>query len=287
MLLVSVIKKYLDYVEVSLSNGTYRFDLSHSNCLIDSFQLISLRKVKELSRQKIYDLYYLWKNRGVCESTINKRISLLKRILNYSGIFIKGVSDFPTIKFKHKSFKVIPKDDLIKLIHYFNNQEDFPVGLTRKLIFYLLFYTGCRVNELIHIEILNIDLNSCSILLEHTKNGKPRIVFYDQFLDIILKNYIDIEPQRKYLFKDYRLQNDFNINIVESVLRYACKKLMIRRVSPHMFRHTFATIMIENGCSLVALQYILGHSNPMQTEKYMHLGRTYLKKNFDDHKPKI
>lgn len=280
-------KNYIEYVRVTLSNGTYRFDVSHSKSVLESFAYLKIKKTNELKRLVLHDLYDLYEKRGVCNSTINKRISLLKRTLNYSGIFIKGVSDFPTIKYKEKSFKVVPKDDLIKLIQYFNQQPDDAPGLTRKLIFYLLFYTGCRVNELIHIEINNIDLYSCTIMLNYTKTGKPRIVFYDQNIDVVLKKYIEVEPTRKYLFNDYRLGNEFTIYHVESILRYACKKIKINRVSPHMFRHTFATMMIENGCPLVALQFILGHSKPQQTERYMHLGKTYLKGNFDAYKPKI
>jgi site-specific recombinase XerD len=54
-----------------------------------------------------------------------------------------------------------------------------------------------------------------------------------------------------------------------------------------MLRHSFATMMVDNGCPLIALQYILGQSNPRQTEQYVHLGSTYLKKNFDEYGPKI
>lgn len=287
MLIPFVINNYLIHVKVTLSDGTYRFDVSHSNSLIDSFQYLSVTKINQITRQKIYDLCNYWKDRDVSDSTINKRISLLKRTLKHSNITLKGVSDFPTIKFKEKCFKTIPKDDLMKLIQYFNHQKNDPPGLTRKLIFYLLYYTGCRVNELVHIEISNIDLGLCSIMLDHTKTGKPRVVFFDQIINDILKLYIELDPKRKYLFKNYHSSSNFSIYHVESVLRYACKKIKINRVSPHMFRHTFATMMIENGCSLVGLQFILGHSNPKQTERYMHLGNSYLKSEFDLHKPKL
>lgn len=287
MLIESVLKLYLEYIRVTLSDGTYRFCLSHSNSLVVALNCLRISKIKELSRLKLQNLYDYWHNKNVSNSTINKRFGLLKRALNYSGYFIKGVSDFPTIKYKEKRFKIIPQDHIIKLIQYFNNLDDSVHGLTRKLIFYLLYYTGCRVSELIHIEIKNIDLVSCSIVLDYTKTGKPRVVFYDQFIDLILKKYIDLDSTRKYLFSDFRLGHDFTIHHVSAILRYACKKLNINRVTPHMFRHTFATMMIENGCPLVALQYILGHSRPQMTERYMHLGSSYLKKNYDSFKPKL
>lgn len=281
------INRYLEFVRISKSNGTYRFDRSHAACLLDSFRILKLKRVGDLNRQSMYDLSDLWKKRGVCESTINKRFGLLKRCINHVGMFRKGVSDFPPIAFKEKAFKTVPRADLVLMMQYFIDQPRTGPGLTRFLVFFLLFYTGVRVNELIHFEIMNIDLDACMISLDCTKTGVPRYVFYDQFIDQEMKQYIDLDPERRYLFKDFRFGKEFTIHHVQAILRWACKILQLRRCSPHMFRHTFATLMVENGCPLVALQNLMGHSRPEQTEKYMHFGISYLKRNFDMYKPKF
>jgi len=285
MLISNVFNDYLDFIKVSKSDGTYRFDLSHGCTLLSDMGFLGLKKVKDLSRDSLYQLSEVWKNRGVCSSTINKRFSLLKRSLNYSGFFVQGVSDFPSIKFKTKGFRVVPHDDLLKLMSYFWLVNHDAQGLTRLLVFFLLFYTGCRSNELVHIRIELIDLVTCSISLDFTKTGSPRVVFFDQGLVPFIQEYILMDPERDLLFKDFRYSKPFSTSKVSAILRYACKVLNIPRIHPHMLRHTFASMMVNNGCPLIALQYILGHSNPRQTEQYIHLGSNYLRKNFDDHFP--
>jgi integrase len=270
-----------------MSSGTYSFNLSHTNTIIADFDEMGLKRTNEITREKMFELFDVWKGRDVSESTIDKRFGLIKRVLRHSGIVRKGVSDFPPIRFKRKGIKTVPREDIILLISYFSKMPLTPKGITRYLTFFLLFYTGVRVNELIHIEINNINFQNGSILLDMTKTGKSRTVFYDLSINDRLHEYINMDPKRKYLFWNYRTQKPFTVQNVEAILRYACKKLEIRRESPHKFRHTFATMMIENGCPLVGLQLILGHSRPEQTEQYLHLGDGYLKRHFDQYKPKI
>lgn len=279
--------EYLDFIKATKSDGTYRFDVSHARTIINALDDLGKKRVKDINREVLYSLSNLWKARGVCGSTINKRFSLLKRCLNHSGIFQKGVSDFPGIKFKTKGFRIVPREDLTKLISYFLKMDHDGPGLTRILVFFLFFYTGCRSNELIHIKINRIDLVTCSISLDFTKTGSPRVVFFDRSLVPIVEEYISIDPERVNLFWDYRMNKPFTTGKASAILRYACRVLKIPRIHPHMLRHSFATMMVDNGCPLIALQYILGHSNPRQTEQYVHLGSTYLKKNFDEYGPKI
>jgi integrase/recombinase XerC/integrase/recombinase XerD len=279
--------EYLEFIKATKSDGTYRFDLSHGQTILSSLDTLGKRKIRDLNRETLYTLSEIWKARGVCGSTINKRFCLMKRALAYSGVTVKGVSDFPGIKFKTKRFHTVPREDLVKLINHFLIKDHTAPELTRTIVFFLYFYTGCRSNELVHIRIDRIDLETCSISLDFTKTGVPRVVFFDQMLSPYIREYISIRPERDLLFWDFRMNRPFSTGKASSILRYACQKLKIPRVHPHMLRHTFASMMVDNGCPLIALQYILGHANPRQTEQYIHLGSTYLKKSFDDFGPKI
>jgi len=279
--------EYLHYIEVTMSEGTHRFNSNHIRTIITDLHQIGVKRTNDVSRKTLYELYDLWKSRGVTESTIEKRFGIIKRTLRYSGINRHGVVDFPPIRFKRKGIKTVPREDLIKLIRYFHEKPKTPKGTTRYLIFFMLFYTGVRVNELVHIEINNIDFENGSIVLDMTKTGKSRTVFYDLSLNERLLEYVKMEPRRKYLFWNYSTNKPYSAQNTEALLRYACKMLGIRRESPHKFRHTFATMMIDNGCPLVGLQLLLGHSRPEQTEQYLHLGNSYLKRHFDEFKPKL
>jgi site-specific recombinase XerD len=287
MLINECFSEYLNHINVTMSDGTYRFNSSHIITIVTDLQHLNIKRVNDITKKTLYDLHDVWKSRNVTESTIDKRFGIIKRTLRYVGINRRGVTDFPPIRFKRKGIKIVPHEDLLKLIHYFHDQQETPKGITRYLIFFMLFYTGVRVNELVHIEINNIDMETGSIILDMTKTGKSRMVFYDMSMNERLSQYISLDPKRKYLFWNYRTNRPYSVQNTEALLRYACKKLRIRRESPHKFRHTFATMMIDNGCPLIGLQLLLGHSRPEQTEQYLHLGNSFLKKHFDQFKPKI
>lgn len=278
--------RYLDYIRISKSLGTYRFTAAHGVLILREFGIHCISSIRSLNDSSIKKVYRSWE-KSLSRSTIEKRLGIIKRVLKYSNLVIKGVTDFPVVKFKQKGFEVVPRCDLVKLMAYFNEMNLTPNDLTRYLVFMILFYTGVRSGELCAIKIANIDLYSCSVMLDHTKNGRPRVVFFDRAILDRLQLYIAVDPHRKFLFKDFRYNHEFCPDMVMAILRYATKKLKIGPIHPHMLRHTFATMLVENGCPLVPLQYVLGHSDPKTTEIYMHMSTGYLKKNYDMYSPKL
>jgi integrase len=279
---------YQENVKITRSFGTFHFTESHLRRILGDLRELRIKNVHDLNRSAVVSLFEIWDKRGVSPHTKQKRISLIKRALNYSGIYRKGVSDFPRILYKKKSFRIVPRDVLTSLMGYFGPMGESmdPHDLTRYLVFMLLFYTGARANELCHIKVRNINFYYNSIDLDFTKTGKPRVVFFDETLLDPLKRYIAME-ERKYLFRDFRFGKDFDSDHISSILRFACKKMKVERISPHMMRHTFATMMVENGCPLISLQYMMGHDDPETTEIYLHMSTGYYRKEFERYMPKM
>lgn len=287
MLFSSLFSEYEESIKISKSQGTFSFVSTTCLLILKEFQILGIKKVFHLNSSSMKDFFNAMRSKGLSNSTIGKRISLLKRILNFRGFFIKGVSDFPVVSFKQKSFNPVPRDSLLKLMNYFRGMDESAWGLTRFLIFMILFYTGVRSNELVHIKVRNIDFYYCCIFLDFTKSGESRVVFFDQCLVDPLKKYIQFDPDREFLFKDFRFGKEFDTGNVSAVLRWACKKLKIPRVHPHQIRHSFATMLVENGCPLASLQYLMGHKDPVTTEIYLHLSVGFYKSEFQKFFPKI
>ena len=154
----------------------------------------------------------------------------------------------------------------------------------------MLLCTGCRVNELINIKLNDIDINLREIKVLG-KGNKERIVYLGSYAIDSLNNYLNI---RKNILKDKQDNNYLFLNhlgnklttrgireIIDNILKKASINL---KITPHTFRHSFATMMLKEGCDLKSVQELLGHVSLSTTSIYTHitneeLKRVYLKTN--------
>lgn len=156
-----------------------------------------------------------------------------------------------------------------------------PLGLRNALILELLYSSGVRVSELVNIKLRDIDFNNNRILI-FGKGSKERYVLYGSVCSKLLEEYL--YKSRSVLTKDseYLLVNKFGNKItdrairmiIEDVIKQSCLKL---KVSPHTFRHTFATHLLNEGADLKIVQELLGHENIATTGIYTHVSNEHLK----------
>lgn len=143
----------------------------------------------------------------------------------------------------------------------------------------LLFSTGIRISELCNIHTNDISFKDRSLKI-FGKGSKERILYLgsDQVIDF-LKKYIDSNavtaPENNYIFL-----NKFNTQLSEQTVRILLKNIenelkLSVHITPHMFRHTFATTLLEKEVDIRYIQNILGHSSISTTQIYTHV--TYLK----------
>lgn len=129
--------------------------------------------------------------------------------------------------------------------------------------------TGCRVNELIHIEKKNIDFQNQRILLTTTKTSSERYVY---FFDTTAKELLKLnklKPGNKYLL--HNLDKDRQINYFD--ITYIMKKykriLKLDNLHAHMFRHSLASLLLMNKADIKSVQILMGHSDLKTTERYL------------------
>lgn len=167
-----------------------------------------------------------------------------------------------------------------------------PEGQRNRAILETLYSCGIRVSELTNLCISNIYREEKYILVKG-KGDKQRIVpiadsalheielyMYHRNLQFIRKGYED------FLFIN-RLGTSLSRVMIFNIIRRYCEEAGIRKqVSPHTFRHSFATHLLEGGANLRAIQLMLGHEKITTTEIYTHLDRQFLREEILLHHPR-
>ena len=155
-----------------------------------------------------------------------------------------------------------------------------------------LYSCGLRVSELCNLKISDLYLNEGFIKVEG-KGNKQRLVPISPRAVSELKNYFLDREQGliKPGYEDFVFISRFGKNISRIMVFHIIKELaaaigLKKSISPHTFRHSFATHLLEGGANLRAIQCMLGHESIGTTEIYMHIDRTLLRQEIIEHHPR-
>ncbi len=157
-------------------------------------------------------------------------------------------------------------------------------GKRNKAILEILYGCGLRVSELTHLKISNLFFHSGFIKVTG-KGDKERLVPIGSVAQMEINHYLsDIRSgipikkgQEDFLFLNRRGSALTRVMIFTIVKHLAMKAGIKKSISPHTFRHSFATHLVEGGADLRAVQEMLGHESITTTEIYTHLDRDYLR----------
>lgn len=147
------------------------------------------------------------------------------------------------------------------------------------LIIKTLFFTGCRVNELVNIKVEHINFNENEIYIAEGKGDKQRYVPIFPFLKQELHTHLG-DRRQGYLFES-RLDNKFSTRRIQQIVRQVSKEAGIsRNVYPHLFRKSIATFLLNKGMPIDQVQKFLGHSKIETTQIYAQTSIQSLKDNY-------
>ena len=283
--------KFLDYIskEKRYSVHTltsYKTDLNQFFLFLNTeFSVSDLRKVTfKMIRNWISHLL----ESGLKSVSVNRKISSIKSYFKF--IEMSGFSDCnPTLKITSpKTSKRLPvfieKNNIDNLLdnNFFNN--DFE-GRRDKLIIELFYFTGIRLSELLNINVSDINFNNSSVKVLGKRN-KERLIPLTFELSQNLKNYISQNNLSKFLFTDLNRKKLYSKKVYRIVNYYISKVSSLKKRSPHILRHSFATHMLNNGADINAIKELLGHSNLSATQIYTHNSITKLKSVHNQAHPK-
>ena len=184
---------------------------------------------------------------------------------------------------------VLQVDEITELLEI--DFDDTPAGIRDRAILELLYATGMRVGEIAHLRLSLLDLDS-RIIRVTGKGNKERVVLFGEKAESALRAYLDIRGTlAKGHDPHYVLLNLKGNRLSETRIRqilsaYVQKSALQKRVSPHTFRHSFATHLLNSGADLRWIQELLGHSSLSTTQKYTHLSVDQLLKTYQKSHPR-
>ena len=258
-------KRYSDYTITS-----YKVDLNQFfNYLIEEYKIDTPKNVTfKIVRNWIS---YLLES-GLKPRSVNRKISSLKSYFKFLVISNYSNSN-PTLKITSpKTSKRLPvfieKEKINSLLDAKFFDDNF-IGYRDRLIIELFYFTGIRLSELLNISIKDVDFNNSQIKVLGKRN-KERLIPLTYTLILELKNYINKHNLNSYLFVDENNNKLYSKKVYRIVNKYISKVSSLKKKSPHILRHSFATHMLNNGADINAIKEILGHSNLSATQIYTH-----------------
>lgn len=272
---------YLEYCE-------YRKELDGKTLKayrIDLRQYFEYVCVDEPDKEKIEE-YITHLHKSYKQKTVKRKIASIKAFYNYlEETEIIAESPFRKIKVKFKETvtlpRIIPREEIEKLLNHMyqclneNDKVSHKHMLRDVAVIEVFFATGARVYEISNIREDSINLNTGLIRLMG-KGGKERYVQISNtsILEVLKKYYDENEQAIKksgYFFVNNRESRYTEQSIRRMLKKYTKQAGIERNITPHMFRHSFATYLIEEGVDVSCVQQILGHSSIKTTQIYIHI----------------
>ena len=219
------------------------------------------------------------------EKTIKRKIASIKAFYNYlEEEDLISVNPFRLLKVKFKEHvilpRIIPREEIEKLLNfmysYLNVNDSLCHTCLRDIaVVEMFFATGARVYEISNLRSDSINLNSGLIRIMG-KGGKERYVQIGNITVLnMLRKYYEVYKE-KIKKSGYFFVTSRDTRYTEQSMRLMLKKYtklagIDRHITPHMFRHSFATFLIEEGVDVSCVQQILGHSSIKTTQIYIHV----------------
>lgn len=240
---------------------------------------------KEMDYKKCTNYLLFLEKKSLKKTSISRRLSSLRTFYKFLVLnSILETNPFNLVSSPKKE-KRMPK-----FINYSSIDEIFKVpniktkeGQREKVILEVLYGSGIRVSELVNIKLKDIDFDNKNILI-FGKGSKERLVSFGEIAYDSMKLFI--ENGRKEYLEDKNSEylivgkNEAKLTTrrIEQIIDDLIKRTSIKmNITPHMFRHTFATHMLDQGADLVAVQELLGHESLSSTEIYTHISNEHLR----------
>lgn len=255
-------KKDLDYLMLFVGKDVDIKDVTKENLLFC---------IGELSKKKM------------AATSINRFIAAVRTFFAYCKKF-QYIPKNPAIELKTVRIpKKIPRFLTANEMNSLCNQPELKELLWTSrdcAIFEMLYSSGCRVSELANLRFSDF-MEGFSKAIVKGKGNKDRVVYFAKQAQAALKIYMD---DRKKILQEKKVENEPECIFINQkgnslsaagirwiVSRYSGVEGTNHHISPHAFRHTFATQLLSNGADVRAVQELLGHSSISTTQRYTHI----------------
>jgi len=302
MLLTSAIEdfKFHCQYEKNLNSKTLRaYDID----LIQFLNHFENAQIKQIDKYNLKEYVEKLHANGYQVKTIKRKLAVIKAFFNYLEFDeIIDINPFRKLRVSLKEPKMLPKTlDLkeiqliLKYLYTLKQKHQFRDTCSYKLLvrdivtIEMLFSTGVRVSELSNLKINEINIKT-GIIKIFGKGSKERIIqICDHEVLSLLKEYVklfNLENQRGYFLLN-RLDKRFSEQGIRLMVQKHQKHVNIsKHVTPHMFRHSFATLLLEEGVDVRYIQNMLGHASISTTQIYTKVNTKHQRKILNTKHPR-
>ncbi|AAA87961.1 unknown [Plasmavirus L2] len=269
---MNIEKALMNYYELTLASyedSTNRYHYRIVQHLIKGLKYIKVKKLEKVDITIGYKLIdYLKNHTHNGNNSIKKIINYLRKVMQHYRI-TTSIIDLPHLPNDTKPFERFYHDDLELIMTYTKNLNSSKNSITYKSFIRLLLDSGLRVSEALNIKISDMDFKNKVIRVLSSKTRKQRYAPFSSFSLKYIKELIEVNPKRDYLFYNFIKDRQTNKNDIKLFYKRLKKHLNLERIHTHRFRKTFASILIENGLNIDDLQKIFDHSRIETTIKYV------------------
>ena len=243
----------------------------------------------ELVREWIASLM----DKGLASNTINRKLSSVrtyyKFLLRRGKVAVDPLRKVTGPKKKKPLPVFLREGEMNRLLDDMDFGEGFE-GCRDHMIIEMFYATGMRLSELIGLDDKDVDF-SASLVKVTGKRNKQRLIPFDEELRCSMQEYVNERNKSFPVRSDAFFIRKNGGRITRSIVAYIVKRnlskvVTVKKRSPHVLRHTFATAMLNNGADLGSIKELLGHESLATTEVYTHATFEELKKVYNQAHPR-
>ena len=269
------------YLQAKKIEGVTNATIQNYFYFLRKFATFTNKQVRDININDLREFITL-ESQGIAQSTINMKITYMQNFFKWlleEDIIDKDPSKkLPNLKIPKKLRNSLSVEELEKLRSACKTARE-------RAILELLISTGCRLSEIVNINKDELNFNDNSIIVTG-KGNKQRIVYFNEKTKLYIDNYLkertdDNEALFIYEKKPFNRLRSRGIECV--INRLAERAGLDKSIFPHLFRHTFATMGLRSGVSIVSIQSLLGHTSVMTTERYIDVSNENIKHEYYKH----
>ena len=296
MLIKDALSEYKQYliVEKGLSKNTIysclRDLIAFSNFIGEEYEI---NQIENINKEHIH-LYLKELSKTNCTNSISRKLVSLRMLYIFlvkENIVKENLMSSFTLPKRDKKLPIVlSQEEMIEILDGIIVCD--AISSRNRCMVELLYATGMRISELLNLTLkdLNIKMGFIKVI---GKGNKERMIPIGSYVGEILEQYINdyraefnIKNDSLLFFNKHgqRLSREEFYSILQTIVNSTS---ITKKVSPHTFRHTFATHLLENGADLRSIQELLGHSDISTTTIYTHISNQKIRSEYQQFHPRI
>ncbi|QBG46685.1 site-specific tyrosine recombinase XerD [Verrucomicrobia bacterium S94] len=290
------LESFLDYIslERGLSINTRKAYADDISQFLDFLTRKGVTSLNQVSRKQVLDHLMAMKAKGMSTNSISRHLVSIKvffRYLQQEGLLDKNITDTMD---SPRLWKILPDTLSEKEVELLLNAPDMrkPLGVRDRAMLEMFYASGLRVSELANLSLSSLHLDDGYIRVIG-KGRKERVIPIAENSANILRCYLEEvrpilcdNPHLQHVFVSRRETALCRQRIWQIIKKYTKDAGIMKNVTPHTLRHSFASHLLQNGAPLRVIQEMLGHADIATTQIYTHVDPNRLKSVHEQFHPR-